>query len=252
MTTLLQRMHSAPITLKDKATTIRLQYLPPAKKLGQGYLFTGMCDSVHRGVSASVHAGITAPLEHIPLLPDQVPPWDQVHPPGTRYTPQYFCSFFLTSLFFAFFAFFLQFFPFFFSFFSKFFINYFIICSHTPPGAVHAGRYRQQAGGMHPTGMHSCFVICFKTYCTRTISVGCVPSAAVTIVEGGMWGVPAQGVYLPCWGYLPRGVPIWGLYLHRGCSCPGRYLHGVYLPGGVLAWGMYLPGEWTCLGGVPA
>ena len=26
-----------------------------------------------------------------------------------------------------------------------------------PPGAVHAGRYGQQAGGLHPTGMHSCF-----------------------------------------------------------------------------------------------
>ena len=26
-----------------------------------------------------------------------------------------------------------------------------------PPGAVHAGRYRQQAGGTHPTGMHTCF-----------------------------------------------------------------------------------------------
>ena len=32
----------------------------------------------------------------------------------------------------------------------------------TPPGpgthpcAMHAGRYGQQAGGMHPTGMHSC------------------------------------------------------------------------------------------------
>ena len=36
----------------------------------------------------------------------------------------------------------------------------------TPPGAdtpstVHAGRYGQQAGGTHPTGMQSCFtVIC--------------------------------------------------------------------------------------------
>ena len=28
----------------------------------------------------------------------------------------------------------------------------------TPPlGAVHAGRYGQEAGGTHPTGMHSCF-----------------------------------------------------------------------------------------------
>ena len=26
----------------------------------------------------------------------------------------------------------------------------------TPPGAVHAGRYGQQAGSTHPTGMHSC------------------------------------------------------------------------------------------------
>ena len=25
-----------------------------------------------------------------------------------------------------------------------------------PPHAVHAGRYGQQAGGMHPTGMQSC------------------------------------------------------------------------------------------------
>ena len=33
-------------------------FLPPATKLGQGYIFTGVCDSVHRGVSASVHAGI--------------------------------------------------------------------------------------------------------------------------------------------------------------------------------------------------
>ena len=33
-----------------------------------------------------------------------------------------------------------------------------------PPGAVHAGRYGQQAGGTHPTGMHSCSefrILCF-------------------------------------------------------------------------------------------
>ena len=34
----------------------------------------------------------------------------------------------------------------------------------TPPGAVHAGRYGQQAGGTHPTGMHSCLLVC---YCHR-------------------------------------------------------------------------------------
>ena len=30
-----------------------------------------------------------------------------------------------------------------------------------PPGAVHAGRYGQQAGGTHPTGMHSCLYLIF-------------------------------------------------------------------------------------------
>ena len=28
-----------------------------------------------------------------------------------------------------------------------------------PPRAVHAGRYRQQEGGTHPTGMHTCIQI---------------------------------------------------------------------------------------------
>ena len=27
-------------------------FLPPATKLGQGYIFTGVCDSVHGGVTA--------------------------------------------------------------------------------------------------------------------------------------------------------------------------------------------------------
>ena len=38
-------------------------YLPPATELGQGNVFTGICDSVHRGVPASVHAGIPPPPE---------------------------------------------------------------------------------------------------------------------------------------------------------------------------------------------
>ena len=33
---------------------------------------------------------------------------------------------------------------------------------YPPLGAVHAGRYGQQAGGTHPTGMHSCFVNVFQ------------------------------------------------------------------------------------------
>ena len=39
-------------------TTQYKLYLPPATKLGQGYIFTGVCDSVHRGVSAP---GVSAP-----------------------------------------------------------------------------------------------------------------------------------------------------------------------------------------------
>ena len=38
---------------------------------------------------------------------------------------------------------------------------------YPPPGAVHAGRYGQQAGGTHPTGMHS-FYLC-KCKCTKII-----------------------------------------------------------------------------------
>ena len=48
---------------------IRYSFLPPATKLEQGYVFTRVCDTVHRGgVSASVHAGI------YPLGADTPPP----------------------------------------------------------------------------------------------------------------------------------------------------------------------------------
>ena len=94
-----------------------LIYLPPATKLGACWeIFSVACvdNSVHRGWSASVHAGIP------PLSRDQAPPSDQAPPwnrhPGTRHPPG----------------------------------------EQTPPCAVHAGRYGQQAGGMHPTGMQSC------------------------------------------------------------------------------------------------
>ena len=72
-----------------------------------------------------------------------------------------------------------------------------------PPRAVHAGRYGQQAGGMHPTGMQSCFdrrasfrminkyILCQERFTTlatsivmqscrikqENIPVGCVPPA---------------------------------------------------------------------------
>ena len=59
--------------------------------------------------------GQVHPTDQVHPLGPGTPFWDQVHPPGTRYTPQ----------------------------------------AGTSPRAVHAGRYGQQAGGTHPTGMHS-------------------------------------------------------------------------------------------------
>ena len=55
--------------------------LPAATKLGQGNVFTGVCDSVHRGESASVHAGMPAPL------PTRQTPRTRQTPPRTRQTP---------------------------------------------------------------------------------------------------------------------------------------------------------------------
>ena len=46
--------------------------LPPATKLGQSYVFTNVCDSVHRGVSALLHAGIHPRDQR------------QAHPPGPK------------------------------------------------------------------------------------------------------------------------------------------------------------------------
>ena len=71
-----------------------VSFLPAAAKLGQGNIFTPVCDSVNGGgVPGLVPGGV--PGRHHPpgpgtTLRDQVHPQDQVHPsfpPGTRYTP---------------------------------------------------------------------------------------------------------------------------------------------------------------------
>ena len=76
--------------------------LPPATKLGHFYIFTRVCDSIHRGRG----------LLHCMLGYTTTPPpgTDTRHPPPEQ----------------------------------------------KPPSAAHAGRYGQQAGGKHPTGMQSC------------------------------------------------------------------------------------------------
>ena len=71
--------------------------LLPATKLGQGYVFTGVCDSVHRGgvclsacwdtttpPGANIPLGADIPLEQIPPGSRHSPPPRSRHPPGSR------------------------------------------------------------------------------------------------------------------------------------------------------------------------
>ena len=106
-------------------------------KLGQGNVFTGVCDSVHRGVCASVHAGMPAPpdqadtpqtrqtppgqadtpLDQRPTPQTRQIPPDQADPPGIGSPPG----------------------------------------PETHPPEKQTPAYGQWAAGTHPTGMHSCF-----------------------------------------------------------------------------------------------
>ena len=130
------------------------QLIPPVKEVWGKVIF------LHLSVSHSVHRGgvpgQVLPWDQVhphPLGPgtppdqvhppgtryttplDQVHPRDQVHPPGpgtppgTRYTPQD------------------QVHP----------LHQIPPPRTSNPRAVHAGKYGQQAGGTHPTGMHSCY-----------------------------------------------------------------------------------------------
>ena len=87
------------------------------------FLHLSVSHSVHRGVSASVHAGI----HNTPPAdtPQSRPHLDR--PPEADNLPEQTPP-----------------------------------GSRHPQGAVHAGRYGQQAGGTHPTGMHTCFQYMFR------------------------------------------------------------------------------------------
>ena len=66
--------------------------LPPVTKLGQGYIFTGICDSVNSGGgSASVHAGIPPhPPDQGPGTPPGAdPPGADTHPPSAEHAGRY-------------------------------------------------------------------------------------------------------------------------------------------------------------------
>ena len=155
--------------------------LPPATKLGQGDVFTGVCDSV-KGGSASEHAGIPPPQTRHP--PGKRPPQEQTspggdppgaEPPGSRppgpgpreETPR----------------------------------------SRHPPVQSMLG-YGQHAGSTHPTGMQSCFL--FKcsvlTFLPPANEVwGKVMFLHLCVTTGiCLQGGPASGWGVSCMGGLGR------------------------------------------------
>ena len=71
-----QRWGHSEVVGTLKPYLLLLDLLPAATKLRQGNVFTGICDSVHRGGgSASVHAGIHPPWS-------RPPPGAETHPLG--------------------------------------------------------------------------------------------------------------------------------------------------------------------------
>ena len=105
-----------PYLLHTLRHPVRWSLLPPATKLGQGYVFTRVCDSVHMWGLPQCMLGYPAtPQQGDP--PSKETPW-QGDPPGKETPPARIPP-----------------------------------LQGDPPCAVHARRYGQQAGGMHPTGI---------------------------------------------------------------------------------------------------
>ena len=104
--------------------------LPPANEVCEGYVFTRVCHSVHKAGSAPVHAEMhTHPPgpEADPPWDQRQTPWDQRQAPPSSQVPEAGTPPHRTR-------------------------------GRHPPGTVRAGKYGQQAGGTHPTGMYSCFL----------------------------------------------------------------------------------------------
>ena len=122
--------------------------LQAATKLGQGNVFTGVCDSVHRGGVCLSACWDTTPLEQTPpqeqtppradTSPEQThTPWEQAPPeqksplpkqtpPQSRHPPAPWEQ----------------------------------TPSPPPPPGKQTTAYGKRAAGTHPTGMHSCLVLC--------------------------------------------------------------------------------------------
>ena len=107
-------------------TSYRICIITTCKRsLGQGNIFSSMCQEFcsQGGVPGQVPPWAGTPS------PRQVHPWAGTPPPD-RYPPGMYTLPLGRNT------------P---------------LGRYTPTGTVHAGRYGQQAGGTHPTGMHSCF-----------------------------------------------------------------------------------------------
>ena len=76
------------MSLSESVSMGNIPIFTARNEVGQGYIFTGVCDSVHRGGSASVHAGIPhppskagPPTGKADPLSKETPLW-QGRPPG--------------------------------------------------------------------------------------------------------------------------------------------------------------------------
>ena len=97
---------------------------PATTKLGQGNIFTSVCQEFcPQGGRGCLPQGM---LGYTP--PDQTPPWDQTHPPGSRSPPDQTPP------------------------------------EQTPPTGKQTAAYGQRAAGTHITETHSCFILLLETH----------------------------------------------------------------------------------------
>ena len=69
-------------------------------------------------------------------------------------------------------------------------------CTYTPtPRAVYAGRYGQQAGGTHPTGMHSSFASLLSDITVHKNLLSTKPSIEVLSPNGILFGSNQKSIY---------------------------------------------------------
>ena len=239
---------ASPISGKDGDR----KFLPPATKFRQGYIFTGVFDSVHRGGGVSGPEGVSPNFGGSPIF------WGgggglqflggclQVFL-GGNHVSNYFggggvcLQFFGGSLIFQGG---LQ---------NFFFFNFF----PTNSSGMHPPRDGQCAGGTHPTGMHSCYwpkrsfgqgdifigvchEFCSQGGCSRYCSNlgGCVCSRFCSKYFGGVF---FRGVFF--WGVFFGGVFFGGIFFGGGIFWGGYFFGGVFFrEGGVFLGGIFLGG----------